>query len=121
MSTNQQNQSQNQIPPQPTIDQLIQEMRKAESQAHSDAQYMSLSNFDKLVDQLRIFSAQINDRNMEVARLQELCTKNNVDTTPPAPAPVKLAANEAVIPSAVTPGDEAPIPVVATAPNVDNL
>jgi len=119
MSTNQQ--TQNQIPQQqntnqPTIDQVIQQMRDNQSRAHSDTQYLSLSNFDKLVDQLRIFSAQINDRNIEVARLQELCIKNNIDTTPPAPAPVKLAANDAVIPPTA---QEEPTPVVAS-PNVEN-
>jgi len=100
MSTNQiqQNQIPQTNPNQPTIDQVIAQMRAAQSQAHSDTQYLSLSNFDKLVDQLRIFSAQINDRNIEITRLQELCIKGNIDITPPAPAPVKLPANEGVVP-----------------------
>jgi len=95
-------QTQNQIPQsnpqQPTIDQVIGQMRAAQSQAHSDTQYLSLSNFDKLVDQLRIFSSQINERNIEISRLQELCIKGKIDITPPAPAPVKLPENKAVIP-----------------------
>ena len=100
MSTNQtqQNQIPQSNPQQPTIDQVIAQMRAAQSQAHSDTQYLSLSNFDKLVDQLRIFSAQINDRNIEITRLQELCIEHKIDITPPAPAPVKLSANEAVVP-----------------------
>lgn len=124
MSSNQQqntpqnSQTQSQIPQQnpnqPTIDQVITQMRSAQSQAHSDTQYLSLSNFDKLVDQLRIFSAQINDRNIEISRLQELCIKSNVDITPPAPSPVKLPENEAVILPA-----QKETPVVAT-PNVEN-
>lgn len=114
MSTNQQTPQQipQQNPQQPTIDQVIAQMRAAQSQAHSDTQYLSLSNFDKLVDQLRIFAAQINDRNIEITRLQELCIKNKIDITPPPPAPVKLPANEAVVPPVedpVTPPDAKPV------------
>jgi len=100
MSTNQtqQNQIPQTNPGQPTIDQVIAQMRSAQSQAHSDTQYLSLSNFDKLVDQLRIFAAQINDRNIEISRLQELCIKGKIDITPPPPAPVKLPENEGVVP-----------------------
>ena len=97
MSTNQtqQNQIPQSNPQQPTIDQVIAQMRAAQSQAHSDTQYLSLSNFDKLVDQLRIFSAQINDRNIEITRLQELCIEHKIDITPPA---IKLPENKAVVP-----------------------
>jgi len=105
LSSNQQ--TQNQIPQtnpqQPTIDQVIAQMRATQSQAHSDTQYLSLSNFDKLVDQLRIFAAQINDRNIEITRLQELCIKGKIDITPPPPAPVQMPANEGVVPPDVKP------------------
>jgi len=92
-------------------------MRAAESQSHSDTQYLSLSNFDKLVDQLRIFSAQINDRNIEVTRLQELCTKHNIDFAI-APQQVVLPANKAVTPPDAH--NEESTPVIVTPPSVEN-
>ena len=104
LSTNQQpNQNQ------PTIDQVIQQMRDDILRTQSTASTAAILGFDKLVDQMRVFASQINDRNIEITRLRELCTKNNIDFAIPPAEPVKLPENKAV-----TPPKEAP---VVTPPN----
>ena len=54
-------------------------MRDEIAKSHSNVQYLSLSSFDKLVDQLRVFASQLNEKNIEINRLQQLCTKNKID------------------------------------------
>ena len=97
MSTN--NQQQQNIPQQqqPTIDLVIGKMRDDILRTQSTASTASIIAFDKMVEQLRVFASQINDRNIEVARLQELCIKNKINIAV-VPQEVKLPANNAVIP-----------------------
>ncbi len=35
-----------------------------------------------MVDQLKIFAVQINEKSMEISRLQQLCKKNAIDYLP---------------------------------------
>ena len=82
---------------QPTIDQVITKMRDDILRTQSTSNTASIIGFDKLTDQLRVFASQINDRNIEVTRLQQLCIKNKIDFAIP-PQKVKLAENTAATP-----------------------
>ena len=80
-------------PPQnsPTLEQVIVQMRDNISRSHSNAEYTSLSSFDKLVDQLKVFAAQINEKNTEIIRLQQLCQKNKIEYTLKKEGPKPIA------------------------------
>ena len=72
----------------------------------STANTTAVLGFDNLVEQLKIFARQITDKNNEIARLAELCRKNNIDTTPPPQQEAKTeepAKNKQVKPGTVTP------------------
>ena len=66
----------------PTLEQIIAQLRDGISRTHSNAEYSALSSFDKLVDQLKAFAVQINEKNTEIIRLQQLCKKNSIEYAP---------------------------------------
>lgn len=91
---------QNQMP----LEQAVQNMRDNILRTQSQASTAAITSFDGIVDQLKVFALQINDRNSEIQRLQELCKKNNIDYAVPKPGepktpkvenPPKQATNKA--------------------------
>lgn len=54
-------------------------MRDDMIRTQSNANTTAILGFDQLVDQLKIFSQQIVQKNNEVNRLTELCKKNNIE------------------------------------------
>jgi hypothetical protein len=56
-------------------------MRDNVLRTQSQASTTSILAFDNLVEQLKIFAHQINDKTAEIVRLQELCKKNNIDVS----------------------------------------
>jgi len=78
---------QNQMP----LEQAVSNMRDNILRTQSQASTAAITSFDGIVEQLKVFALQINDRNTEIQRLQELCKKNNIDhAVPPVEAkPVK--------------------------------
>lgn len=78
--------------PQLPLEEVINTMRDNVLRTQSQASTTSILAYDNLVEQLKIFARQINDKSLEITRLQELCKKNNIDigiapkpvvTTPP--------------------------------------
>lgn len=49
--------------------------------AQSRSNQLSLDSFDKLVIQIQQFSNALQSKQQEINRLEELCKKNNVDST----------------------------------------
>ena len=64
-----------------SIEQVINKMRDDMIRTQSNANTTAILSFDNLVEQLKVFSQQIVQKNIEIARLQELCKKNKIDTT----------------------------------------
>jgi hypothetical protein len=56
-------------------------MRDDVLRSQSTASTTSILSFDNLVEQMKIFVRQINDKDAEIMRLHELCKKNKVDYT----------------------------------------
>ena len=83
-----------------TLEEVIIKMRDNVSRTHSNSEYTALSSFDKLVDQLHLFATQINEKNLEINRLQKMCEKNKIDyAIPPKTIPSnKIAPPEIQIP-----------------------
>jgi hypothetical protein len=81
---------QNQMP----LEQAVSNMRDSILRTQSQASTSAITSFDGIVEQLKIFALQINDRNTEIKRLQELCKKSNIDfaVPPVAEKPVKIEA-----------------------------
>lgn len=65
--------------PQMSLDEIIKKMRDDMIRTQSDSQTTAITAFDSLVSQLRIYGAKLNDNNIEIKRLQELCRKNDID------------------------------------------
>ena len=63
----------------PSIEQVINKMRDDVLRSQSTASTTSILSFDNLVEQMKIFVRQINDKDVEIMRIHELCKKNNVD------------------------------------------
>lgn len=66
-----------------SIEEAINQMRDNILRTQSQSNTASITGFDSLVSQLQVFGKQLNDRNMEIARLQELCKKNNIEYAVP--------------------------------------
>jgi len=62
------------------LEEVVNTMRDNVLRTQSQASTTSILAFDNLVEQLKIFAHQINDKTAEIVRLQELCKKNNIDT-----------------------------------------
>jgi uncharacterized protein YllA (UPF0747 family) len=80
---------QNQMP----LEQAVNNMRDNILRTQSQASTAAITSFDGIVDQLKVFALQINDRNTEIQRLQELLKKNNIDFAVP-PVAEKLVKAE---------------------------
>jgi len=63
------------------LEEVVNTMRDNVLRTQSQASTTSILAFDNLVEQLKIFAHQINDKTAEIARLQELCKKNNIDVS----------------------------------------
>ena len=76
---------------QPSIEQVITNMRDNILRSQSQASTTCITSFDNMVQQMQVFAMQINDKNAELTRLQELCKKNNIDfAVPPVKKPVTV-------------------------------
>ena len=74
----------NQPRPQP-LEEVVNKMRDNILRTQSQASTTAITSFDSMIEQLKVFVFQINDKNTEITRLQELCKKNNIDyAVPPA-------------------------------------
>ncbi len=71
---------------QPQLQEVIDQMRDNILRTQSTCNTASITGFDSLVAQLKIFVGQINAQSTEIKRLQGVCTKNNIDYAIPAPA-----------------------------------
>lgn len=69
----------NQVP----IEQVIANMRDNILRTQSQASTVCITSFDSLVEQLKVFVYQVNEKNVEILRLQALCKKNNIDSAIP--------------------------------------
>lgn len=67
--------------PQPTIEQILNNMRNELVLVQSRSNQLSLDSFDKLVAQIQQFSNALNTKQQEINRLEELCKKNSIDST----------------------------------------
>ena len=74
----------------PKLQEVIDQMRDNILRTQSTCNTASITGFDSLVAQMKIFVGQINAQSAEIKRLQELCTKNNIDYAIPAAAKPKL-------------------------------
>ena len=62
--------------------------------SQSTANTTAILGFDNLVEQLKIFSQQIVQKNNEVNRLTELCKKNNINTTLKKETPIPVTSQK---------------------------
>jgi hypothetical protein len=83
----------------PSIEQVINKMRDDVLRSQSTASTTSILSFDNLVEQMKIFVRQINDKDVEIMRLHELCKKNNVDYTVKIETPQKSTPAAKVTPT----------------------
>lgn len=63
----------------PLLQDVINTMRDNILRTQSNSNTASITSFDNLVEQCKVFVNQINAHTAEVKRLQELCTKNKID------------------------------------------
>ncbi len=74
----------------PSLEEAVNTMRDNILRTQSQSNTAAITAFDNMVSQLRIFAQQINDKNVEIKRLQELCKTSNVDfTVPPVAKPAE--------------------------------
>jgi len=76
--------SSNQLP----LDEAINKMRDNILRTQSNSNTAAITGFDNMVNQLQIFAQQINEKNVEIKRMQHLCKKNNIDFAIPVEKPV---------------------------------
>lgn len=76
------------------FNEAITNMRDNILRSQSQASTSAITGFDSLIEQLKVFGMQINDRNTEILRLHELCKKNNIDFAVPPLAEVKAPKME---------------------------
>jgi len=88
----------------PLLQDVVNSMRDNILRTQSQSQTVAITSYDALVDQLAKFGAQLNDKNVEIVRLQELCKKNNIDYSippqmiSPAPSTQQISTPEPVKP-----------------------
>ena len=78
----------------PLLQDVVDQLRDNILRSQSTASTAAITSFDNLVEQLKVFVNQINAQNIEIKRLQELCTKSKIDFAIPPPEPVKLAESK---------------------------
>ncbi len=62
-----------------SIEETINNMRDSILRTQSQCSTAAITSFDNMVNQLKIFAKQINDKSVEIVRLQQLCKTNNID------------------------------------------
>ena len=67
----------------PSLEDAINTMRDNILRTQSQSSTAAITAFDNMVTQLKVFVQQINDKSIEILRLQELCKTNNIDTAIP--------------------------------------
>ena len=72
---------------QPSLDEVVNKMRDNILRSQSQASTVAITSYDNLLEQLKLFARQVNESNLELKRLRELCKKNNIDTAIPPVAP----------------------------------
>ena len=66
-------------------------MRDTILRTQSQCSTAAITSFDNMVSQLKIFAQQINDKSVEIVRLQEVCRTNSIDfAIPPVPKTTKV-------------------------------
>lgn len=73
-----------------TLEQVINTLRDNILRTQSQSNTASITGFDNMVEQMKVFVGQINAQSAEIIRLQGLCTKNKIDYAIPAPNPIEL-------------------------------
>ncbi len=75
----------------PSLEEAVNSMRDNILRTQSQCSTAAITSFDNMVNQLKIFAQQINDKTLEITRLQELCKKNNIEyaIAPVATVPAK--------------------------------
>lgn len=63
----------------PLLQDVVNNMRDNILRTQSQASTIAITSYDGIVEQLVKFGEQLNDKNVEIVRLQELCKKNNID------------------------------------------
>ena len=84
----------------PSLEEGINNMRDNILRTQSQCSTAAITSFDNMVNQLKIFAQQINDKSVEIIRLQELCKKNSIDYAIP---PVAVQPKPAEPPKVIKP------------------
>ncbi len=72
---------------QPSLDEVVSKMRDNILRSQSQASTVAITSYDSLLEQLKVFARQVNESNLEMKRLLELCKKNNIDSAIPPVVP----------------------------------
>ena len=73
-----------------SLEEAINSMRDSILRTQSQCSTAAITSFDNLVNQLKIFAQQINDKSVEIVRLQQLCKTNKIEyAIPPVVQPPK--------------------------------
>jgi hypothetical protein len=76
----------------PSLEEAINSMRDSILRTQSQSSTAAITSFDNMVNQLKIFAQQINDKSVEIVRLQQLCKTNKIEyAIPPVVQPAKPA------------------------------
>lgn len=83
----------------PSLEEAISNMRDSILRTQSQCSTAAITSFDSLVSQLKIFAQQINDKSVEIVRLQEVCKTNKIDyAIPPISVQPKPAESAKIKP-----------------------
>jgi hypothetical protein len=63
----------------PSLEEAINSMRDNILRTQSQCNTAAITAYDNMVSQLKIFAQQINDKSVEIVRLQEVCKTNSID------------------------------------------
>ncbi len=70
-----------------SLEEAINNMRDSILRTQSQCSTAAITSFDNMVNQLKIFAQQINDKSVEIVRLQELCKTNKIEYAIPPVVP----------------------------------
>ena len=84
----------------PSLEEGINNMRDNILRTQSQCSTAAITSFDNMVNQLKIFAQQINDKSVEIVRLQEVCKTNSIDYAIP---PVAVQPKPAEPPKVIKP------------------
>lgn len=83
--------------PQSSLEDVINSMRDNILRTQSQSNTASITGFDNMVEQIKVFFGQINAQSAEIIRLQELCKKNKIDYAIPPVDEVKSIVKTAAL------------------------